>query len=164
MKPILDAACGSRMFWFDKENPAVMFCDNREMSFSRAWGENNSVRHIEIHPDVMCDFTALPFPDKTFKLVVFDPPHLRHAGDTAWLALKYGRLDENWPKMLREGFSECMRVLDDYGTLIFKWSEIQIPVQDVIKAIGHEPLFGNRSGKAGKTHWMAFMKFPKEGI
>lgn len=24
-KPVLDACCGSRMFWFDKENPNVVF-------------------------------------------------------------------------------------------------------------------------------------------
>ena len=29
-------------------------------------------------------------------------------------------------------------------------------------AIGVEPLYGNRSGKVGKTHWMVFMKI-KEG-
>lgn len=28
MKPILDVACGSKMFWFDKNNPNVEFCDN----------------------------------------------------------------------------------------------------------------------------------------
>lgn len=26
-KPILDACCGSRMFWYDKDNPAVVFMD-----------------------------------------------------------------------------------------------------------------------------------------
>jgi len=31
MKPILDACCGSRMFWFDKKNPAAIFMDNREL-------------------------------------------------------------------------------------------------------------------------------------
>ena len=31
MKPILDACCGSRMFWFDKTNPAAIFMDNREL-------------------------------------------------------------------------------------------------------------------------------------
>ena len=51
-----------------------------------------------------------------------------------------------------------MRVLKPYGTLIFKWNETQIPVKDVITAIGHKPLYGNRSGKQGKTHWMAFVK------
>ena len=28
-KPILDACCGSRMFWFDKDNPFVEFMDIR---------------------------------------------------------------------------------------------------------------------------------------
>ena len=29
-KIILDACCGSRMFWFDKENPLVLFTDIRD--------------------------------------------------------------------------------------------------------------------------------------
>ncbi len=33
MKQILDACCGSRMFWFDKKNPHVEFCDNREVPY-----------------------------------------------------------------------------------------------------------------------------------
>lgn len=48
---------------------------------------------------------------------------------------------------------------DDWGTLIFKWSEVQIPLSKVLDAIGdYEPLFGHRSGKNMNTHWMAFMK------
>ena len=31
MKKILDVCCGSRMFWFDKENPDTIFADNREV-------------------------------------------------------------------------------------------------------------------------------------
>lgn len=31
MKKILDACCESRMFWFDKNNPDVLFADNREL-------------------------------------------------------------------------------------------------------------------------------------
>ena len=161
-KPILDACCGSKMFWFDKNNPAAVFCDNRELSVQRSWGKYNSVRHIEVHPDILCDFTDLPFPDNHFKLVVFDPPHLLKAGDTAWLALKYGKLSDNWTAMIHDGFWECMRVLDDYGTLIFRWSEVQIPLSKVLAAIGMDPLFGHRSGKQSKTHWMAFMKMPEE--
>lgn len=30
-KKILDVCCGSKMFWFDKENPNVEFCDIRTM-------------------------------------------------------------------------------------------------------------------------------------
>lgn len=29
VKLILDACCGSRMFWFDKHNPAVTYMDKR---------------------------------------------------------------------------------------------------------------------------------------
>ena len=144
------------MFWFDKNNPNVEFCDIREV-------ENHEYypgRFIEINPDTVCDFTNLPFDDNTFKLVVFDPPHLRYAGPSSWMRMKYGCLDENWPAMIHEGFTECMRVLDDYGTLIFKWAETQIPVSEVLKAIKAKPLFGHRVGRLNNTHWMAFMKTP----
>jgi len=161
-KPIIDVCCGSKMFYFDKDNPNVEFCDKRELSCERSWGIYDSVRHIEIHPDTVCDFTDLPFADKSFKLVVFDPPHLTQGGDNSWLVMKYGKLDKGWPTMIHDGFAECMRVLDDYGTLIFKWSEIQIPLKDVLKAIGHEPIFGNRSGKHNNTHWLCFMKLTEE--
>lgn len=158
-KPILDACCGARMFWFDKNNPNVEFCDNRIVPFH----EYYPGRYIEIKPDTVCDFTDLPFPDKTFKLVVFDPPHLTWAGPKSWTRLKYGCLEDNWTQMIHDGFWECMRVLDDYGTLIFKWSEVQIPLKSVLDAIKANPLFGHRSGKNMNTHWMAFMKLP-EGI
>lgn len=153
-KKILDACCGARMFWFNKNHPNVIYCDEREVPYHEYYKN----RYIEIKPDVLCDFTNLPFADNTFKLVVFDPPHLKTVSNNSWLYLKYGRLEDNWPTMLREGFNECMRVLDNYGVLIFKWSEIQIPLRDVLKAIGQEPLFGNRSGKHDKTHWLCFMK------
>lgn len=153
-KPIIDVCCGAKLFWFDKHNPNVVFCDNRTVPYH----EYYPGQYIEVNPDVVCDFTALPFEDKSFKLAVFDPPHLISASDKSWIKLKYGRLDKNWPQMIKDGFNECMRVLDDYGVLIFKWSEIQIPLRDVLKAIGYQPLFGHRSGKNDKTHWLCFMK------
>ena len=39
-----------------------------------------------IAPDLLADFTDLPFPDNTFALVVFDPPHFERNGATGWLA------------------------------------------------------------------------------
>jgi hypothetical protein len=29
-KPILDPCCGGKMFWFNKNNPHVLFCDNND--------------------------------------------------------------------------------------------------------------------------------------
>lgn len=106
----------------------------------------------------MCDFRHLPFASSSFYLVVFDPPHLRHAGPTSWTRLKYGCLDKDWPQVLHDGFWECWRVLKPHGTLIFKWSEVDISLREVLKAIKAEPLFGHRSGKNMNTHWLCFMK------
>ena len=157
-KPILDVCCGSRMFWFNKKNPRAIFCDKRDVPRH----EYYPGRYLEIKPDVLCDFTHLPFEDNSFKLVVFDPPHLKNVGENSWLALKYGKLEKDWDKMIHDGFWECMRVLDEYGVLIFKWSEVQIPLKEVLKVIKSEPLFGHKSGKHNNTHWLCFMKIVDE--
>lgn len=163
MKQILDACCGSRMFWFNPNNPNVIFCDNRELDKEVIWksGDGGSVRYCTVKPDVLADFRALPFPDESFYHVVFDPPHLHAIGDNAWMAKKYGKLPENWQSLIHDGFHECMRVLKTNGTLIFKWNETQIPTSKVIEAIGVEPLYGHKSGKLSKTHWLAFVKLQK---
>lgn len=162
---VLDACCGSRMFWFDPENPHVLYVDNREMRTSAIWksGDGTSTRYCTVAPDMLADFRDMPFPDESFWHVVFDPPHLARAGANAWMAKKYGVLPKNWKPYIRDGFRECWRVLKPNGTLIFKWSECQIPVREVIDAIGVQPLYGHKSGRASKTHWMAFVKFGCEG-
>lgn len=150
---ILDATCGSKMMWFDKNNPNVLFADKRTESHILCDG-----RALEINPDIQIDFTQMPFDDNTFKLVVFDPPHLHKLGKNSWMAKKYGVLLPTWETDIRAGFNECMRVLESGGTLIFKWNENQIKVNQIIKVIGQTPLFGHPSGKANQTIWMTFMK------
>lgn len=120
----------------------------------------NTFLILTIIPDIVSDFTDMPFLDKSFKLVVFDPPHLLKVGQNSWLAKKYGKLPEDWPRVIKKGIDECFRVLEDYGVLIFKWNEEQITVREVLKAIGRQPLFGHTTGRHGKTMWMCFMKLP----
>ena len=86
MKKILDACCGSRMFWFDKNNPDVIFADNRELETTLCDG-----RKLVIKPDEKVDFRNMPYPDNTFKLVVYDPPHLIHAGESISFPPNEGR-------------------------------------------------------------------------
>ena len=155
MKPILDVCCGARMFWFDKNNPNVLFCDNRQVEVVA-----NDGRRFEVKPDILCDFTDLPFPDESFKHVVFDPPQLLYAGRGGQMALHYTFLPKNWQPLIRKGFDECWRVLETYGTLIFKWSEHDIPVKKLLEVIEHEPLYGHKSGKRAMTHWLSFVKLP----
>lgn len=155
-KNVLDACCGGRMFWFDKEDPRAVFMDNRTLETSLCDG-----RKLSINPDVVGDFRDIPFPDNNFRLVVFDPPHLLRAGENSWIAKKYGKLNrETWRDDLRAGFCECFRVLEPGGILIFKWNENQVNVAEVAKLFPTQPLFGQRGGK---THWLVFMKALGEG-
>lgn len=158
MKPILNACCGSRMFWFDKENPNVIFQDIRFEDLDL----KNGNRTCHIRPDKIQDFRKMEYEDNTFHLVVFDPPHLVGAGKNSYMAKKYGRLDKNWPLDLKQGFDECMRVLKPHGTLIFKWNEHSVKVSKLIEVIGSQPLFGHRTLQTSKTIWLAFMKFGNE--
>lgn len=159
MPEILDMTCGGRCIWFNKHHPEAVYVDKRNQEQALMfWKGRTSPHHNDILPDIVADFTALPFPDNSFSLVVFDPPHLIKAKDTAWLVKKYGKLDEDWPRMLRDGFSEGMRVLKPDGVLVFKWSEYDIPAEKVWKAIGRKPLFGHHSGRKCRTFWGCYMK------
>lgn len=150
---ILDACCGSKMFWFDKDNPDVIFGDIRTENHTLCDG-----RSLSISPDIEMDFRDMPFQDESFFLVVFDPPHLKSLGVNSWMAKKYGVLSATWQDDIRRGFAECFRVLKSNGTLVFKWNEDQIKIKQVLDLCTVKPLFGHTSGKSGKTHWLVFMK------
>jgi SAM-dependent methyltransferase len=147
------------MMWFDKDDERAMFVDKRrETHMAKDCSVTNGERQIVIDPDIIADFTNLPFPDASFSLVVFDPPHAARQGNTSWVLKKYGKLVGAWRDMLRHGFEECFRVLKPDGTLIFKWAETQFPVAEILALTPERPLFGQRCGKTAKTHWIVFMK------
>jgi ubiquinone/menaquinone biosynthesis C-methylase UbiE len=169
-KPILDPCCGGKMFYFDKHDPRVFFMDICRVKTKLCDG-----RDFEIDPNLVGDFTQIPFLDNHFHCVIFDPPHLlRNTGKskfadiygslnekatpTGYQQIKYVALYSDWRDMLREGFAECFRVLKPYGTLIFKWSEIDIKVNEILSLTPYKPVIGHKSGKASKTHWILFFK------
>lgn len=158
---VLDPACGSRMMWFDRSHPDVVFGDRRNETITvtdRSHGNPTGQRTLRIEPDVPMDFRALPYPDGAFRLIAFDPPHLVRAGPKSWLAAKYGKLSEDWREDLRRGFAECFRVLHPDGVLVFKWNETQVKVSEVLSLTPVAPLFGHPTGRKGLTHWLVFMK------
>ncbi len=156
-KLVLDACCGGRMFWYDKTNEQTIFMDKREVdkgAFPNNWNPNWCVK-----PDVLADFRNMPFPDNSFKLIIYDPPHLTSGSEKSVINKKYGLLNkETWKEDIIQGFTECYRVLDEYGTLIFKWNEANIKASELIKSFPVKPLFGDFTGKTGKTIWFTFMK------
>lgn len=158
-KVILDACCGGRAFWFNKYHTAAIYIDNR----TKEKGFIKERPNYEIRPDIQMDFTDLKFADKSFKLVVWDPPHMKDRKyHPDWVREKYGVLHaELWQDILQKGFAECMRVLDDYGVLIFKWNEQRIRKSTILKLFDQQPLFGHTTDKKRFTQWFTFMKFPK---
>lgn len=152
-KKILDACCGSRMMWFDKQNPSTLYGDIRNESHILCDGKT-----LDIRPDQTIDFTNLPYENESFYLVVLDPPHMNNLGKNTWMAQKYGVLLPTWETDIRSGVNECMRVLKQNGVFIFKWNEAQIKLNQVLSVIEHKPLFGHVTGKHGRTIWMTFMK------
>lgn len=156
-KLILDACCGGRMFWFNRSHPSVLYVDRRREDNSLIPGRPE----FSVEPDEIVDFRQMPYPDNHFKLVVFDPPHMKTLGKNSWMAKKYGVLSKNWQEDIKKGFDECMRVLDLYGTLVFKWNESEVTVRELLEVIKVEPLFGHTTGRQSKTMWMCFMKLEK---
>lgn len=156
-KKILDACCGGRMFWYDKNNSDTLFMDVREVNkgaFPNNWNPNWCVK-----PDVIADFRDMPFKDCSFKMVVFDPPHLTSGSMKSVINKKYGILNkQTWKEDIKDGFNECWRVLEENGVLILKWNEANIKVRDLIDILPIKPLFGDFTGKTGSSIWMTFIK------
>ena len=149
--------------YFDPHDPRVLFGDIRTETVvvtDNSKRNPSGTRTIIVHPDMEMDFRDLPFGDATFWHVAFDPPHLVSAGPRSWLAAKYGRLSDNWQYDLRKGFAECWRVLRPGGTLVFKWNETQIKLSQILPLTPTSPIYGQRSGAKGMTHWLVFVKDP----
>ena len=168
-KFILDATAGLRKMHSDSKNPYVLFIDNREI----------------VNPDVIADFRDLSaFSNRKFKLIIFDPPHLL----SNWQPKKegnpfvkyYGLLTpETWQSDLQKGFEECWKLLDDWGVLLFKWSNHDKPAEQVLSCFPvkpiisevtkHNPLSKHPNCKnsrygANSTIWFIFMKIPEVSI
>lgn len=157
-KQVLDVCCGGKMMWFDKEDNRAIFADKREGSLDVSHCTSNPGKKI-INPDVIHDFRNMDFKNESFWHIVFDPPHVKNISLKSVTGFSYGSLDKDtWKDDLKKGFAECFRVLKPNGTLIFKWNEIQIPLKEVLSLTEYKPLYGHRSGKSAKTHWVAFIK------
>lgn len=151
-KQILDVCCGGKMFYCDKDDCRVLFCDIKQEAVRKI--SNGS--YFGVTPDKIHDFRNMDFKDASFSLVIFDPPHL-FCGKKSFMYTKYGTLEHfgKWKEDLTKGFAEGMRILKPYGTLVFKWNEDQIRLKEILPLFGQKPLFGH---KTNKTHFLVFMK------
>jgi len=155
IKKVLDVACSVKGMWFDKEDDRALFMDKRKETHTNIYPSLKST--LIINPDVVGDFTNMEFDDNSFWHIVFDPPHIKR-NKLGEITKRYGNLDDDWRNMISKGFKECFRVLKPNGTLIFKWSEVQFPIKEILELTNQNPLYGHKSGKRMNTHWVAFIK------
>lgn len=72
LPPVLDACCGSRMFWFNRTDERACFIDKRSETHSLPdISSKGGSRILEVKPDIIADFAAMPFMDGSFAMVVF---------------------------------------------------------------------------------------------
>lgn len=146
MSKILDACCGSRMCWFDKNNPDTVFMDCRSEEYTLCDG-----RRLEIRPDVVGDFRKMSFPDNSFYLVLFDPPHLNNLGESSWLAKKYGRLPRGRMIFGKDSRSVCVSSNRTERSFSNGMSS-RYPLRGSSKSSGKSPYSGIRPAKEAKQY------------
>jgi hypothetical protein len=145
---ILDLSAGNRAQWYNKQNPLTTYIDIRP----------------EMSPDVVCDSTSLPFADRTFDLISFDPPHMC-CGPASKMAAAYG----HWTtgeiiSLIERTAPEAHRVAKDEALLTLKWNDHDIRLQRVLDLLAPcwEPLYGQTTAVRDKhrsaTTWTIFSR------
>ena len=164
---ILDATCGSRGIWYQKNHPFVTFMDERNGVFSTVLSKNlkfKNRRRYKINPDIISEWKDAPFPDNYFDMVIFDPPHMiiERGKKPPNMSVPYGILyKDNYKRVLKDGMAKLFDILKPEGIFILKWCENSAPVDEIIKLAPYPPLFGSNTKSKGHTQnfWILFLKY-----
>ena len=164
---ILDACCGPKMMYkglhrnFSQEE--IVFMDIRKGVFPL---DKWHVPPVIVEPDILADIHKLPFRDKVFSLILFDPPH-GSFGVAAYFGAKYGGLKPSeYVSLLIWANIEFARVLKDDGYILAKIHQYGERDRAAIRnftnfkllmSIDFESKAGHKNVK-GKTRWMIFVK------
>ena len=158
-KFILDACCGGKQFWYNKNHPNTIYIDIRKGNFPTPdWPT------FKVDPNIVMDFRKMDFPDKSFKLVIFDPPHMK-LGPNSHMADRYG-VFYAWEirQLVFEGFREFERVLKKDGTVMFKWNDHDVNLGKILELApaNFQPLFAQkvaiRTRHSSVTSWVCLIK------
>lgn len=145
---ILDATCGRRTIWFpyERHNKDTTYIDIRP----------------EVKPDIVCDATNTPFADRSFDMILFDPPFRQFGKNSIYGDVYTSMRKSEIYIFIKDAFKEFKRILKDDGVVIFKWGcYSNINLYKVLD-IAHDfvPMFGwgfNRLQNY-KTNWTVLRK------
>lgn len=120
---ILDVTVGAGSIyagWNKKLEDNLVGIDIRKGDFSYKFPANWSQNRVIIRPTVQADMKQLPFRDRLFEAIIFDPPHIA-CGLTGWIGKRYGSWTQRKTiQTLRAVDKEFKRVLQPGGLLILK--------------------------------------------
>ena len=155
---ILDATAGFRGIWFGKNHPLVTFLDKRSGKYYYM-SKSGKKKCTEIKPDIVCEWKDIDYPDNTFDMIVFDPPHIIQDANCNMI-VDYGNLSKDtWRNDLKIAFKQLFRILKPNGVFILKWNECNKPIDNIIKLCPYRALFGTRTGLNNKNIWLTFVKY-----
>jgi len=142
---ILDACCGNRTFWYNKKHPAVTYIDIKK----------------DVDPDLIMDCRNTNFKEKTFDLIVFDPPHCSYSEKNKGLFKeKYGGYTSAGTRsFIKKSFIEFERILKKDGLVVFKWNTHCQKLNVILSMIKNfEVLFGHltayKTKHSSQTYWL----------
>ena len=166
---ILDATCGFKGIWFQKNHPLVTFMDKRngKYYFITPSGKKKCTK---VNPDIVSEWKDAPFPDNYFDIVLASHV-LEHVEDDRKAMREVHRIlkpdgilllttpYETWEQELKVGIKKLFKILKPEGTFILKWNECNKPINKIIKLFPYQPLFGTRTGLNNKNIWLVFLKY-----
>jgi len=171
---VLDATAGNRCMWDKKENNYIVFIDIEP--------------ELSIKPDFIMDCTNTGFPDNSFNIIFFDPPHsygrTKNTGvhqtpnyevqkQKGWHIGAYYGFDKFPTKraliaFIHKAQKEFYRIIKPGGVLWFKWSEIHSTLDAMLCLFDKWDLVMKfevayqRRVKGNTTWWVMMMPIEKQ--
>lgn len=179
---ILDAGCGNRVMWIQKNSDKVIHLDIE--------------KELQVKPTIYATNLCLPFPDKSFSTIFFDPPFKWNCDDHQFFSFpNREKLWEMYPDIRHDTYppsyygieryktrselvayiyraaKELKRILEDEGCLWVRWCTmtsmdhnnlLSIFSSEWERMLEHEITFAGRSTGETKSFWFMLMKKPLE--
>ena len=160
---ILDATAGVKGIYrgldLNFREDELVFIDKRMGVYQPKYGHEKC---LIVQPTAQTDLKSLPFRDKLFNMVIYDPPWLSASLDN-WVGARYGSADKHSYTTLNYYANlEFHRVLINGGILFIKIQDVQHRKTSLdhhfsnFKRLLHFS-FPTKSGGRLLTYWLVFI-------